>query len=146
MCLLGEILQTAPVKIKVFCFSRSSRNIYTENLRRATASESYILRGEPAGEVYEPTYDMFSNRQYDLLTLFLFRFTVHGFRYLSVFGPPNSLTIDDVECPFVHSETILKGHFNSSNPIVNQIQHNVLWGQLSNIMSIPTDWYAIFIY
>jgi alpha-L-rhamnosidase len=77
--------------------------------------------------------------------VFLFRFTVHGFRYLSIFDPPNSLTIDDVEYPFIHSEKTLKGHFTLSNPVVNQIQH-VLWGQLSNIMSIPTDWYVIFIH
>jgi len=67
------------------------------------------------------------------------RFTYHGFRYVSVFAPPNSLTADDVECPFVHSETTLIGKFSSSNPIVNQIQHNIQWGQLSNSMSLPTD-------
>jgi hypothetical protein len=73
-------------------------------------------------------------------------FTIHGFRYLSVFRSPNALTLDDVECPFVHSETTLKGHFATSNPIVNQIQHNIQWGQLSNLMSVPTDWSVIFIY
>ncbi len=73
-------------------------------------------------------------------------FTVHGFRYLQVSGPPNGLTVDDVECPVVHSETTLKGHFTSSNPIINQIQHNIQWGQLANIMSVPTDWYVFFIY
>ncbi len=96
-------------------------------------------------EVYEPTCDMFPCVQWNLFIVFFFRFTVHGFLYLSIFGPPNSLTIDDVECPFVHSKTTLKGHFSSSNPVVNQIQH-VLWGQLSNVMSIPTDWYVIFIH
>jgi hypothetical protein len=73
-------------------------------------------------------------------------FTVHGFRYLQVSGAPNPLTVDDVECPVVHSETTLKGHFASSNPVINQIQHNVQWGQLGNIMSVPTDWYVLFIY
>jgi hypothetical protein len=72
----------------------------------------------------------------------LFSFTYHGFRYISVFGSPNPLALDDVECPFVHSETTVKGHFNSSNAIINQIQHNVQWGQLSNSMSLPTDWYV----
>ncbi len=72
----------------------------------------------------------------------MFSFTVHGFRYLAVFGPPNTLTIDDVECPFVHSETTLVGHFSTSNPVINQIQHNIQWTQLSNLMSIPTDWYV----
>jgi hypothetical protein len=74
------------------------------------------------------------------------RFTIHGFRYISVFGPPNELTMDDVECLFVHSETTLKGHFATSNPIVNQIQHNIQWGQLSNLMSVPTDWSVVFVY
>ncbi|CAF1241697.1 unnamed protein product [Rotaria sp. Silwood1] len=112
----GEVL-TQPV----ISTNQSARNIYTENLREATASDTYVLRGDPVNEIYEPT------------------FTVHGFRYLSIFGSPNSLSIDDVECPFVHSETTLKGHFSTSNPVVNQIQHNIQWGQLSNIMSLPTD-------
>jgi hypothetical protein len=73
-------------------------------------------------------------------------FTVHGFRYLQVSGAPNPLTVDDVECPVVHSETTVKGHFASSNPIINQIQHNIQWGQLGNIMSVPTDWYIFFIH
>jgi alpha-L-rhamnosidase len=72
----------------------------------------------------------------------LFSFTVHGFRYLAVFGPPNAVTTDDVECLSVHSETTLVGHFSTSNPVINQIQHNVQWGQLSNLMSVPTDWYV----
>jgi alpha-L-rhamnosidase len=72
----------------------------------------------------------------------LFSFTVHGFRYLAVFGSPNAVTTDDVECLSVHSETTLVGHFSTSNPVINQIQHNVQWGQLSNLMSVPTDWYV----
>ncbi len=56
------------------------------------------------------------------------------------------MTLDDLNCSFIHSETTLKGHFTSSNAIVNQIQHNIQWGQLSNIMSLPTDWFDIFIY
>jgi hypothetical protein len=76
----------------------------------------------------------------------LFSFTIHGFRYLSVFSPPSLLTEHDVECPVVHSETTLIGHFTTSNPIINQIQHNIQWGQLSNLMSVPTDWYVRFTY
>jgi hypothetical protein len=81
-----------------------------------------------------------------ILFCILFSFTVHGFRFIDIFGPPNGLTADDVECPFVHSETTLKGNFTSSNPIINQIQHNIQWGQLSNSMSLPTDWYVSFRY
>ncbi len=76
----------------------------------------------------------------------MFRFTVHGFRYLSLFGPYREIKLDDIECLFVHSETTLKGHFTSSNPIINQIQHNIQWGQLSNLMSVPTDWSVLLKY
>jgi hypothetical protein len=35
--------------------SQSYGEIYTENLLGATQSDTYVLRGDPAGEVYEPT-------------------------------------------------------------------------------------------
>ncbi len=78
----------------------------------------------------------------DKLFFIISSFTVHGFRYVSVLDPPNPLTTDDIECPVIHSETTLKGHFSTSNPIVNQIQHNIQWSQISNLMSVPTDWYV----
>jgi hypothetical protein len=108
----------------------------------ATASDTYVLRGDPVSETYEPTYEIFCIIHLYSVFFILSSFTVHGFRYLSIFGPPNPLTIADVECPVIHSETTLKGNFTTSNPIVNQIQHNVQWGQLSNLMSLPTDWYV----
>ncbi|CAF4075806.1 unnamed protein product [Rotaria sordida] len=100
---------------------QSDGGLYTDNLRGATQSDTYILSGDPNSEVYEP------------------RFTVHGFRYITVFGSPTPLLINDIECLVVHSETTVKGHFSSSNPVINQIQHNILWGQLGNSMSLPTD-------
>lgn len=35
-------------------FRQSYGGIYTENLRGATQTDNYILRGDPNGEVYEP--------------------------------------------------------------------------------------------
>ncbi|CAF1133276.1 unnamed protein product, partial [Didymodactylos carnosus] len=101
--------------------SHAYGNIYVDNLRGATQSDMYVLRGDPNGETYEPS------------------FTVHGFRYVAVYGSQNNIPIVDVECPVVHSETTLMGNFTSTNPVINQIQHNIQWGQLSNIMSLPTD-------
>ncbi|CAF4994020.1 unnamed protein product [Rotaria sp. Silwood1] len=112
----GEIL-TQPIVTT----HKSYNEIYTDNLLGATQMDIYVLRGDPVGETYEP------------------RFTYHGFRYVSIMNLPNPMTIDDVECLVVHSETTLKGHFISSNPVINQIQHNIQWGQLSNLMSLPTD-------
>jgi alpha-L-rhamnosidase len=31
------------------------------------------------------------------------------------------------------------GHFACSNPLLNQLQHNIVWGQKSNFLEIPTD-------
>ena len=48
-------------KLYVFYHYRSSRqatrNIYTENLRHAISSDTYVLRGDLIQEIYEPTYD-----------------------------------------------------------------------------------------
>ncbi len=41
-------------------FSVATRDIYTENLRQAAASDTYVLNGHPTGETYEPTYVCFS--------------------------------------------------------------------------------------
>jgi alpha-L-rhamnosidase len=31
------------------------------------------------------------------------------------------------------------GEFTSSNQLVNQLQHNILWGQKGNFIDVPTD-------
>ncbi|CAF1091208.1 unnamed protein product [Adineta ricciae] len=112
----GEVLTLPTVTAK-----QASGEVYTENLLGATQSDTYVLRGDPTGEIYEPT------------------FTYHGFRYVSIYNVQGEMALGDVECPVVHSETTLKGHFTTSNPIINQIQHNIQWSQLNNLMSLPTD-------
>ncbi len=57
--LISKTLTILFIVINIYCFSRSTRNIYTENLGQATASDTYILRGDPVSEIYEPTYDIF---------------------------------------------------------------------------------------
>jgi len=95
--------------------------LYTENLRQASSIDVYIFKSDDTPEIIEP------------------RFTVHGFRYLELRGAKSSIDANDIQCQFVHSETTAKGNFTSSNAVMNQIQHNILWGQLSNLMSLPTD-------
>ena len=31
------------------------------------------------------------------------------------------------------------GEFVTSNPLVNQLQHNIVWGQKGNFLDVPTD-------
>jgi len=94
--------------------------INMENLRSARATDIYILKGEGI-EVYEP------------------RFTYHGFRYVEVTGFPGEPGLENLLGRVVHSSVDTTGTFVCSNSLLNQIQHNIIWGQLSNLMSIPTD-------
>ncbi|MGD1009057.1 MAG: family 78 glycoside hydrolase catalytic domain [Candidatus Aminicenantales bacterium] len=89
----------------------------TEN---AEATDIYILKGRGL-ETYEP------------------RFTYHGFRYVELSGYPGEPSADTLEALFVHSDVETAGAFSCSNELINRIHTNVLWGQLSNLMSIPTD-------
>jgi alpha-L-rhamnosidase len=92
---------------------------YYESLREISVTDNVVLNGT-GNETFEPV------------------FTYHGFRYLVVVGY-NNITKDDVECYNAHSETTYIGNFTSSSNVLNQIQHNILWSQLSNMMSLPTD-------
>jgi alpha-L-rhamnosidase len=92
--------------------------LYVTNLRRATATDSYVTGGGSV-EVFEP------------------RFTVHGFRYLEVSG--YALSADDVVARVLHNDTPWTGQFECSDPMVNQLQANIRWGQRGNFVAVPTD-------
>jgi len=94
--------------------------INQENLRGARAEDHYILKGE-GEEVWEP------------------RFTYHGFRYIEVTGYPGTPKIDSVRGRVVHTAVSPVGNFSCSKQILNDIQRIILWGQKTNLHSIPTD-------
>jgi alpha-L-rhamnosidase len=93
---------------------------YTANLRAAKQLVAYTLRGGGA-EVYEP------------------HFTFQGFRYVDVSGYPGELTLDSVTGVVVHSAVAPASEFTTSAPLVNQLQHNIIWGQKGNFVDVPTD-------
>lgn len=66
------------------------------------------------------------------------RFSYYGFRWFTVYNAHTALDVSSVVCYPVHSETSLIGHFTSSSPVLNQLMHNIVWSQRSNIMGIPT--------
>lgn len=88
--------------------------------RGAEAADEYIFKGERE-EIYEP------------------RFTYHGFRYVEITGYPGTPSLDSIEGRVVHTDVSKNGNFYCSNSLLNNIHNNILWGQLSNLMSIPTD-------
>ena len=95
-------------------------NFYTANLRKAKATLQYTLKGGGA-ETFEP------------------HFTFFGFRYVAVAGFPGELTPDALTGIVVHSEMRPTGELVTSKPLLNQLQHNIEWGQKGNFLDVPTD-------
>lgn len=95
-------------------------NFYTENLRSAQQEIVYTLKGG-GREVYEPSLSFF------------------GFRYVRVTGFPGELKPDNLEAIALYSDMAQTGSFTSSNPLINQLQHNIQWGQKGNFVDVPTD-------
>jgi hypothetical protein len=110
----GEALLTLPAD--------QSTHVLQASFRGATQTDTYVLRGEPEGEWYEP------------------QTTYHGFRYVAVFRPyEEGLTATQVIGVPLHTETALEGSFVSSSRIINQVQHNLLWSMLSQMQGVFTD-------
>jgi alpha-L-rhamnosidase len=95
---------------------------YTENLRKAKATDTYILRGH-GPESWEP------------------RFTFHGFRYaeISWAGEADALEWMSIDGVVLYSDMAVTGSFECSHPLLNQLARNILWGQKGNFLDIPTD-------
>ncbi|AHE53459.1 alpha-L-rhamnosidase [Sphingomonas sanxanigenens] len=91
------------------------------NLRAARAACTYVFRGDPAGESYEP------------------RFSYFGFRYVEVSGFGRAPTPDEVEGVVVTSDLPRSGWLLVDNPIVQGLWHNGFWSQRSNFFGVPTD-------
>ena len=88
-------------------------------LRKAKATDRFILSG--GDDVFEPT------------------FTFHGFRYAEVDGWPGELTSESLRAVVVSSDLTRTGEFACSDPMLNQLHDNVVWGLRGNFLDVPTD-------
>lgn len=95
-------------------------NFYTDNLRDAKQLDVYVLKGNGV-EKFEP------------------HFTFQGFRYIKIEGFPGDLKPGDLTAVAMYSDMRPTGSFTSSNPLINQLQHNIQWGQKGNFLDVPTD-------
>ncbi len=93
---------------------------YTINLRGARTIDSYTLKGDGV-ECWEP------------------RFTFHGFRFVELTGCDTPPALDAVTGVVLHSDAPMTGILETSNPMVNQLIHNIEWGQRGNYLEVPTD-------
>ncbi len=94
--------------------------LYTDNLRKAAATDTYICKGTGT-ETWQP------------------RFTFHGFRYVELTGLPKCPSKDAVTGVVWGTDSPRTGSFTCSDPRINQLVSNIEWGQRGNYLSVPTD-------
>lgn len=95
-------------------------NFYSDNLRNARNENIYVLSGDE--DVFKPSY------------------TFQGFRYIRLTEYPlDEVNPDNFRGVVVHSDIKRTGSFRCGNEKVNQLYHNIIWGQKSNFLDVPTD-------
>lgn len=96
-------------------------NFYTDNLRSAKQKNTYILSGN-GEETFKPS------------------FTWQGFRYIRIDEYPDTdINIDNFKAIAVNTDMKRTGHFSCGNKKINQLYHNIIWGQKGNYIDVPTD-------
>lgn len=95
-------------------------NFYIDNLRSADQKVQYIF-GKDGRIVYEPI------------------FTFQGFRYIMIEGFKSNFKQEDFEAVVIHSDMKETGTFECTDPMINQLQSNIKWGQKGNFLDVPTD-------
>lgn len=95
-------------------------DFYTDNLRAAKCTDTYTLKGGME-ETFQPL------------------FTFHGFRFVKLEGLSKEPTLDQVTGVVIHSAMTPTGTFSCSDSLINQLQHNIQWGQKGNFVDVPTD-------
>ncbi len=94
-------------------------SIYFANLRGAVSTDTYVMNGR-GQETYHATH------------------TYHGFRYVEITATA-SITVHNVAGLVVTSVNTDTGHISTANADINQLFSNIVWGQYSNYVGIPTD-------
>ena len=94
-------------------------NFYNANYRSARAQIKFTCDGE------EHTYK-------SALTFF-------GFRYIRLENWPDEIKKENFTAVVVHSDIRRTGYFECSDETVNKLFKNIIWGQKSNFLDVPTD-------
>jgi len=108
------------VRVRFAEILNSDGTIYTENLRTAKATDHFILVGYGVEE-------------------FTPQFTFHGFRYAEISGVKTAPGKDALTVEVIHTSAPMAAELKTGSAMVNQLWSNILWGQRSNFVGIPTD-------
>lgn len=94
-------------------------NFYTANLRSAKAQIHYICAD--GAQTYRP------------------RHTFMGFRYIRLDQFPGDVHPENFTAIVIHSQMKRTGYIRTSDPLINRLYENVIWGQKCNFLDVPTD-------
>ncbi len=95
-------------------------NFYTENLRKAKCEIEVISDGNE--RAYKP------------------HFTFQGFRYIKLVGfDSDEIKLENFVAVVVFSNMKRTGFFACGNEKIDRLYENIIWGQRSNFLDIPTD-------
>ncbi len=93
--------------------------LMTENYRAALCQDIYIMK--EGQQVFQP------------------RFTSRGYQYLEITGLDEPLPLEAVKGIAISSVTELTAEYQTSNEKVNKLWSNLVWSNIDNFLSIPTD-------
>jgi alpha-L-rhamnosidase len=110
----------ADVRLRFAEVLNADGTLYTDNLRTAKATDHFILSGDGSEE-------------------FVPQFTFHGFRYAELTGLPTAPSKDSLTVLAIHTDAPFTAKLQTGSPLINQLWSNILWGQRSNFVGLPTD-------
>ena len=94
--------------------------LYTDNLRTAKVTDHFILAGRGVEE-------------------FTPQFTFHGFRYAEITGMRAKPGKDWLTVQVIHTDAPFDAKLKTGNAMIDKLWNNILWGQRSNFVGVPTD-------
>ena len=110
----GDLISFVPAEIL-----DKDGNFYNANYRSAKSFFSYTLTGKT--DNFKPL------------------FSFQGLQYIKLIDYPKDISIDNFIGIMIHSNLKRTGSFVCGNQLINQLYHNIIYGQLSNYLDIPTD-------
>ena len=113
--------QTADVRMRFAEVLNPDGTIYTDNLRTAKVTDHFLnLTGDGNYDISPP-------------------FTFHGFRYAELTGLLSAPDKNAVTGLAFHTDAPWTAKLETGSAMINQLWSNILWGQRSNFVGVPTD-------
>ena len=109
----------ATVRLRFAEVLNTDGTLYTENLRTAKETDTFEFTSGKGS-----------------FTPF---FTFHGFRYAELTGFSGKPDINSVKANVIHTDAPFTAHLETGSTLINQLWSNILWGQRSNFVGLPTD-------